>query len=400
MLHGEQSESKSRSAVPTEEAAQQLILEEPDRLSDLDEDPRFLTDQLLTYLGNKRALLGLIRTAVEDVQARTGKPKLKMLDAFSGSGVVSRMFKQFASTLVANDIEDYARVTNACYLANREAVPMAEVESTIARLNRTVAEGFRPDGFIRRLYAPVDHNNITPDDRVFYTPENAGRLDAFRQLIAAEDQAVVPYLLAPLLSAASIHANTAGVFKGFYKDRATGAGKFGGSGAHALSRITSPIVLRPPVLSRFSCNVSVRQSNANELVKDEGGFDVAYFDPPYNQHPYGSNYFMLNLIVNYEEPVDVSRVSGIPTTWTRSDYNVRKQALPRLRELIRDVNADFVILSFNDEGYISPPEMRDCLAEAGKVTEEKRPYATFRGSRNLRNRSLEVTEHVYLLEKA
>ncbi|HEX5527729.1 MAG TPA: DNA adenine methylase [Solirubrobacterales bacterium] len=369
------------------------------RLAASDEDPRYLSDQLLTYLGNKRALLGLIRGAVEHVRAKTGRDELQMLDAFSGSGVVSRMFKQYSSRLVANDIEDYARVVSSCYLANRSTVPFPDVEAAVDRLNRAVDAEAAPSGFFRRMYAPRDAANITPEDRVFYTPENAYRLDAYRQLIEDEDAALRPFLLGPLLSAASIHANTAGVFKGFYKDRDTGAGKFGGSGSDALSRITAPVVLRPPVLSRFECDFEVRQEDANSLVKGRDGFDVAYLDPPYNQHPYGSNYFMLNLLVNYEEPTEVSRVSGIPTDWTRSDYNVKRKSLPRLRELILEVEADFVILSFSDDGYIHPEEMREVLYEAGSVTEEKRPHATFRGSRNLRNRSLEVNEHVYLVEK-
>jgi adenine-specific DNA-methyltransferase len=400
MLQGMgQPESESRSSLLSEEPVQ-LVFGDSERLSHPDEDPSYLTDQLLTYLGNKRALLGLIRAAVEDVQARTGKRKLKMLDAFSGSGVVSRMFKQFASELVTNDFEDYARVTSSCYLTNRMAAPLGEIDAAVERLNRAVADRLPPPGFIRRLYAPADLANITAEDRVFYTPENAYRLDAYRQLIAEEPEELSVFLLGPLLSAASIHANTAGVFKGFYKDRITKIGKLGGSGSDALSRITAPIVLRPPVLSRFACEVSVKQEDANALVRRDGGFDVAYFDPPYNQHPYGSNYFMLNLLVSYEEPSEVSRVSGIPTSWNRSDYNVRRKALPRLRELILGVDADFVILSFSDDGFISPPEMREVLHEAGRVTEEKRPHATFRGSRNLRNRSLQVTEHVYLVEKA
>ena len=62
----------------------------------LEEDPTYLTRQLVTYIGNKRALLGLIRGAVEDVRQQTGQDKLRILDAFSGSGVVSRMLKQYA----------------------------------------------------------------------------------------------------------------------------------------------------------------------------------------------------------------------------------------------------------------------------------------------------------------
>ncbi|MHB1469495.1 MAG: DNA adenine methylase [Solirubrobacteraceae bacterium] len=364
-----------------------------------EEDPRYLTRQLITYIGNKRALLGPIKSAVEDVRRRSGLDRLRILDAFSGSGVVSRMLKQYASELVVNDTEDYARVISQCYLSNRGEAPMDAVAAGVRALNLAVDGGSVPSGFIRRLYAPRDATAIEPEDRVFYTPENAYRLDAYRQLIEDEPPEIRTRVMGPLLSAASIHANTAGVFKGFYKDRNSGIGKFGGSGADALERITAQIRLEPPILSRFECDYSVYQMDANLLVGEVGDFDVAYFDPPYNQHPYGSNYFMLNLLVNYEEPREMSRVSGIPTSWQRSDYNVRGKALPRLRELIHAVDARFVILSFNDDGFISPPEVRQVLNEVGTVTEQQQPYATFRGCRNLRNRSIRVIEHVYLIEK-
>jgi adenine-specific DNA-methyltransferase len=366
----------------------------------LEEDPDYLTRQLVTYIGNKRALLGLIRSAVEDVQRRTGREKLRILDAFSGSGVVSRMFKQYATELVVNDTEDYARLISECYLANRSAAPLDAVADTAAALNRAVDEQRFTAGFIRRLYAPQDPDQIHPGERVFYTPENARRLDAYRQLLQQEPDEIRSLLLGPLLSAASIHANTAGVFKGFYKDRATGLGKFGGSGADALSRITARIELEAPILSRFECNHAVHQLDANQLVSEVDGFDVAYFDPPYNQHPYGSNYFMLNLLANYEEPQEISQVSGIPTSWRRSGYNVKSKALSLLHHLISTVDARFVILSFNDEGFVSPAEIRDVLHEVGHVTEQQQPYATFRGCRNLKDRGAQVTEHVYLIEKA
>jgi adenine-specific DNA-methyltransferase len=365
----------------------------------LEESPEFLTRQLVTYIGNKRALLDLIDGAVQTVRERTGCDKLRILDAFSGSGVVSRLLKRSSSEIVANDIEDYAREISSCYLSNRSEVPWSALSGAIERLNAEVEAQVPPAGFIRELYAPQDVEHIKPNERVFYTPENAYRLDAYRQLIEQEPPELIPLLLGPLLSAASIHANTAGVFKGFYKDKSSGIGKFGGSGADALSRITAPIKLRAPVLSRFECDYLVCQKDANDLVEQMGGFDVAYLDPPYNQHPYGSNYFMLNLLVNYDAPKEISRVSGIPIGWQRSDYNVRSRALPRLRELITAVDARFVILSFNDEGFISPPELREALAEVGTVTEQQQTYATFRGCRNLRNRSFQVTEHVYLIEK-
>lgn len=364
------------------------------------ESPAFLSSQLLTYLGNKRALLKPIAAAVEEVQRRVGKNRLRALDAFSGSGAVSRLLKRYSSELIVNDIEDYARAVSACYLTNRSEVDQAELDLAVSRLNARAESSDRPSGFLRRLYAPADEDAIEPGERVFYTPENAARLDAYRQLLDEEPESVRRLLLAPLLSAASVHANTAGVFKGFYKDRITGVGRFGGSGADALERIKGAIELRAPVLSRFECDSEVHQFDANRLVREIGDLDIAYLDPPYNQHPYGSNYFMLNLLVNYEEPTEVSRVSGIPRDWRRSDYNVRAKALPRLRELVAEVDARFVILSFNDDGFVSPSEMLAMLKSVGKVSERRESYATFRGCRNLANRSTRVTEHVYLIEKS
>ena len=104
----------------------------------------------------------------------------------------------------------------------------------VQALNDRVQSSGLPSGFIEELYSPRDEANIRADDRVFYTPDNASRLDNYRRLIAGAASAYRDLLLGPLLSEASVHANTSGVFKGFYKDRATGLGKFGGSNARRL----------------------------------------------------------------------------------------------------------------------------------------------------------------------
>ena len=129
--------------------------------------------------------------------------------------------------------------------------------------------------------------------------------------------------------------------------------------------------------------MEVYQQDANALTRQLPSMDLAYFDPPYNQHPYGSNYFMLNLLVDYKRPINVSEVSGIPTDWRRSDYNVRSRCYRRLDELVHAVNAPYILVSFNDEGFIPPAEMRRLLAGVGKLETIEIPYNTFRGSRNL-----------------
>lgn len=363
------------------------------------EDPDYLSRQLITYIGNKRSLLGHIGVALERVKQRLGKNRLQVVDLFSGSGVVSRYMKAHASLLVSNDIEDYAAVISRCYLRNRSTVDFPTLSEIVSELNTIVASEPFPPGFIEEMYAPRDESNITREDRVFYTRENAKRIDNYRRLIDEVPLEMRDLLLGPLLSEASVHANTAGVFKGFYKNRHTGVGQFGGSGSDALTRILGRIMLEVPVLSLFECDYQVFQEDANTLARKLKGLDLAYIDPPYNQHPYGSNYFMLNLIVRYQRPTHVSHVSGIPANWRRSGYNARNRAMPLLKDLLDNIDASFLLVFFNNEGFIPPEKMRMMLDGLGRVEVIEVPYNAFRGSRNFNNRSIHVTEYLFLVER-
>ncbi len=392
----DESSAEMRRILDASISSQQSVLWPQDSSA---ENPDYLARQLLTYIGNKRALLGQIGTAVERVKHRLKKSKLRVFDAFSGSGVVSRYFKAHSSSIVCNDMEDYAAVISRCYLSNRSEVDQVALTEMIDDFNdRVLSEPF-PKGFIETLYSPANEEAITKDDRVFYTNDNARRLDNFRRLIDSAPMKMRDLILGPLLSRASIHANTAGVFKGFYKNRETQIGQFGGSGSDALVRITGEVKLDVPVLSNFECDYEVFQRDTNELAPLLKGLDLAYIDPPYNQHPYGSNYFMLNLLVAYEEPSQVSRVSGIPQDWRRSGYNVKAKSPKLLEGLLHSIDAPYLLISFNNEGFISPEAMRAMLSEIGTVEVLETRYNAFRGSRNFTNRSIHVTEQLFLVER-
>ena len=364
------------------------------------EDPDYLCRQLITYIGNKRTLLRPIGDALAVVKKRLNKTKLRAFDVFSGSGVVSRYLKAHASYLASNDLEDYATAIARCYLRNHSTVDFAALDGLVADLNSRVESEPLPKGFIEELYSPRDENAITSADRVFYTTGNARRLDNYRRMIDGTPDDMRGMLLASLLHKASVHANNAGVFKGFYKNRHTGIGQYGGTSSDALTRIRGSIELELPVLSRFECDYSVCQGDANQVASTIKALDVAYIDPPYNQHPYGSNYFMLNLLVRYQRPTEISRVSGIPVDWQRSGYNVRARSLPLLRQLFETLDAKCLLVSFNNDGFIEPEEMQATLKRLGKVQTFETRYNTYRASRNLRSRTIHVTEHLFLVERA
>jgi len=71
----------------------------------------------------------------------------------------------------------------------------------------------------------------------------------------------------------------------------------------------------------------------------------------------------------------------------------------RFTQLVRALDTKFLLVSFNNEGFIRPAEMRSLLSELGTLEVIELKYNTFRGSRNLRNRNMHVTEHLFLVER-
>jgi adenine-specific DNA-methyltransferase len=362
------------------------------------EKNEYLTQQLITYIGNKRTLLGFIGEGIKKVQKKLHKNKLRMFDVFSGSGIVARYFKQFSDLLIVNDLEKYSTIINECYLSNESDLNIFSLRKHYFEIIEEIDKNLKK-GIIYELYAPKNDENIKPNERVFYTSRNAMYIDTARQIIEKVPQKEQKYFLAPLLSEASIHANTSGVFKGFYKNKETGIGQFGGQNKDALFRIKGNIKLPFPIFSNFNCETIISNGDSNKIIKDLPEVDIAYLDPPYNQHPYGSNYFMLNLILENKYPESVSNVSGIPDNWNRSDYNKSQKALQSLTELVEGIKAKYVLISFNSEGFITIEHMKEMLKKLGELQVLETKYNTFKGSRNLNSREIHVKEYLYLLEK-
>ena len=357
----------------------------------------YLSEQIITYLGNKRSLLSLIGEGLQHAQTRLNKEKLVCLDLFSGSGIVSRFLKAFSQLLIVNDLESYSRIINNCYLTNSDVAEELELDRHHRRLIRYIHENLTP-GLIAEHYAPQDDDSIQKGERVFYSRKNAIYLDTARRAIDLLPEELRVYFIAPLLSQASVHTNTSGVFKGFYKN-GEGIGQFGGSGKNALQRILRPIELPQPIFSRYNCDTEIYCEDANSLIDRLPECDIAYLDPPYNQHPYGSNYFMLNVLANYDIPSEISQVSGIPNNWNRSHYNVKNAAAKALFNLIERCPAKFILLSYSSEGFINYDEMMAFLKTQGRLDVLETNYSAFKASRNFRNRPKTVTEFLFLLEK-
>ena len=368
--------------------------------ANFDENPEFLTTQIITYLGNKRRLLEHIEKEILLIAEKLNCQKLVCADLFSGSGIVARMLKKYSSNLIVNDLENYSAVINGCYLINKKDFPVREYSALKSKIEELCSIEKIP-GIISQNYAPQNDKDIQKGERVFYTRQNALLIDTYRRLIddVVKEEPLKKFFLAPLITEASMHINTSGVFKGFYKDKNTGIGCFGASGKNALPRIFGKIELKTPVFSNFESGLEIFQKDAVVLSKELKNLDITYLDPPYNQHPYGSNYFMLNLILKNKLDANISKVSGIVQNWNRSVFNKPYAALSSMEEIISGISSKYVIISYNSEGFISFDQMSGMLKKYGNLKTVEIKYNTFRGSRNLKNRDIHVREYLFVLEK-
>lgn len=360
----------------------------------------FVNQTMLTCIGNKRRLIKNIINVVDDVKEELKKEKLNMMDAFTGSTVVARALSSHANELHVNDLENYSYMMAKCYLEKPTKKNMLKIKSHIDKMNKLAENGpFVEDGIIGSLYAPKDTENIKEGERCFYTAENGKIIDTLRKYIEDEvEDELKKYCIVPLLNKASIHTNTGGVFKGFYKDN--NIGKFGGKKETNLSRIKGEIRLDMPYWNENKYKVKCYKEDINELIhKMKDDLDLIYLDPPYNQHPYGSNYFMLNVIAKNECPSALSRVSGIPKDWNKSNYNYYEKALESMKELLNTSvkKSKYVLLSYNNEGIIKEKDWEEILKDYDVKKYEIR-YNAYRASRNLKGRNDKVIERMYLIK--
>lgn len=377
------------------------------------------TDQLITYIGNKRKLVGDILEFADIARKELGTDTLRTGDFFSGSGVVARALTKVARSITAVDSEPYSKAINDCYLRTNKNIPSVALENIYFAFSRQAVMDEMMNyplasTFFRDHYAPKDDNNIQKGERCFYTHENALRLDVIKSAIirtlGTDEEWLYNFFIAPLLSEASVKCNTCGIFKGFYKGK-DGIGKFGGEKEAALERIKREIWLEYPntpikddAFNKISTTAVL--SDVNRFVeRDYCKYDFVYLDPPYNQHPYGSNYFMLNLLADRKcEYLDwpeetFSTVSGIPNNWYRSKYNKKKYSKELLFELIENINSDFICLSYNSTGFIEYNEIVEFLKLRGSLKIKEIVYPSFRGSRNYNTEKKKVTEYLFLLDK-
>ena len=382
----------------------------------------YLKNQLIAYIGNKRRLLSFLEDVFSELGSRCPGGRnagggLRFGDCFAGSGSVSRLAKTMGYSVAANDWELYSDIINTAHIRLSEEelcrlfAGYGGIEAVIDSLN-SLGPLAADDAYISRYYAPEDTETADyHHERLFYTRENALFIDSVRNRIermfpgwrlSEDDRLRKCALLAPLLYQAATHANTNGVFKAYHKG-------FGGHGGDALGRIMAPMRLQPPLTfeSLPGRSYEICRQDAADFASGRS-LDICYLDPPYNQHQYGSNYFMLNTIARWDRPgVDMSRKpdgslsvkAGIRSDWkkTRSGFCYAGTAPDELRKLIENIDARHIVLSYNTEGIIPFDELIETLSGYGRTEIFCKDYVIYRGGRQSLARANRNVEYQLVL---
>ncbi len=297
---------------------------------------------VIKYLGSKRRLVPVLTVLAQASGARTG------LDLFCGTTRVAQAWKRLGIRVTAVDSARCAHVLARCYVAtDPEASPglAAEVVDAVDRLNAVVGRR----GYVTATFCEASR---------YFRPENGARIDAVRDVIERDYAGtdLWPILMTSLLEAADRVDSTTGLQMAYLKRWAP--------------RAEQPLTLRVPELVPGPGNALRGDAPALAGSSTLGHVDLAYLDPPYNQHRYDANYHVWETIVAWDAPVHYGvacKRDDLRDPGQRSPFNGRRTMPAALGQVIAQVGADVVVLSYNDESWLSLDELRGLCAVRGHV---------------------------------
>jgi adenine-specific DNA-methyltransferase len=331
------------------------------------------------YIGSKARIVREIMELVGPPDSGDGF----FIDAFCGTGVVGARAADLGWSVRLNDHLKSATALALAQLVTRQDVPFGALGGYEAAVEK-LGESAPVEGFFWQQYSPGG------SDRLYFTAENAARIDGVRQLVQSwtADERISEVerqlLVADLIGAAGRVANIAGTY------------------GHFLSRLSAtakrPFQIQPRELRSETTIHEVYSVDVVDLPMAEN--DIAYFDPPYTKRQYAA-YYHVNETLAYGDEPELSGKSGLrPWHEKASDYCYKRRALKALSDLIRNASARRIFLSYSSEGHVALDELEANIEALGEVTiHELSPVARYRPNQAASDARIEVTEYLVELEK-
>ncbi|MEB7657956.1 Dam family site-specific DNA-(adenine-N6)-methyltransferase [Mammaliicoccus vitulinus] len=296
----------------------------------------------LRYLGNKTQLLNFIENTMNKFNIEGNI----FADLFAGTGAVGDYFKN-KYEIISNDYMYFSSVINKAKLYNNDEPKFENFKkifkcSPFAWLNNRDYE-------IQENYF-VYHNYSLPANRMYFTPENAVKIDGIRIDIeelyvkGIIDKKEYYFLLASLLESVVKISNTTGTYQAFLK--------------YWESRSLKPLIIKPVQINyalTVDTNNTVYNENTNKLVRKLEG-DIAYIDPPYTITQYANSYHVLETIAKYDFP-DIFGITGRRKNREFSGYSNKSKAIYEFEDLLRQINFEHILISYSNHSIIPLEEL-------------------------------------------
>jgi adenine-specific DNA-methyltransferase len=344
----------------------------------------------MRYIGNKTKLLPFILKTVRRLGIAPGVAH----DAFAGTASVGRALKACGWRVASSDLMTYSYVFQRAYVV-ASAVPSfaalragdPEVRralrspalraqaashggSVLHAVGEYLTSWLEPErGFVSEHFAPAG-------GRMYFTDENAARIDAVRRALhdwrraglVGDDAYFI--LLAALLEGADRAANTAGVYAAYIK--------------RWQSNARRRVAVRPEPPTAGPRGSTAHRDDAAGVARALGPVDLLYIDPPYNTRQYAGYYHVPEIIARgwFDDwPALRGKTGLLAGDGLRSAWCSRRRVRHALAELLSASDARHVLVSYNSEGLLPAAEMRAILAAAaadGAVRCFTRRYKRYR----------------------
>ena len=293
---------------------------------------------MIKYIGSKRRLVPVLGELLELSGAKTA------LDLFTGTTRVAQEMKRRGAHVSAVDTARYSEVFARCHIAtDATSVDKDDLREAIEHLSSLPGRhGYFTETFCVRSR--------------YFQPFNGERVDAIRDALEADFKGspLYPILLTSLIYAADRVDSTTGVQMAYVKKWAP--------------RSFKALDLRLPEL--YAGPGSALRADACEVVGSLAKVDLAYLDPPYNQHRYFTNYHIWETLVAWDAPehygVACKRTDSRDPS-TKSVFNAAREMAGALGRLVADVRAEVLILSYNNESWVSLEELVEMCSVRGHV---------------------------------
>lgn len=293
---------------------------------------------MIKYLGSKRTLIPVLSQLAHASGAKTA------LDLFTGTTRVAQAFKKLGMTVTASDVASYAECFGKTWIElDSDTANLTELAEAIGELESLPGEA----GYFTQKFCV---------EARYFQPKNGERVDAIRERIEADyrDSWLYYPLLTSLILGADRVDSTTGIQMAFLKGWA--------------SRSGNRLELRDPELLP-GAGQSIR-GDALEIVKELPPVDLAYLDPPYNQHRYFSNYHVWESLVRWDKPetygIANKRIDARDAEM-KSPFNSKKTMAGALARLVDGLNCETMVLSYNNESWLSRNDLLEIASKRGHV---------------------------------